>query len=304
MKPGALYLVATPIGNLEDLTLRALRVLREVDLIACEDTRRTRKLLAHHDVHTPVISYHEHNERTRAADLVARLAAGASVALVSDAGMPGISDPGHVLVREALASAIAVVPVPGPSAVTAALAVAGLPAEQFTFVGFLPRRPGERRRAMEALRGLPHTLVLFEAPHRIVRTLADIRGVLGDRRVALVREMTKVHEEIIRGTAGEVMARLEAAVPRGEMTLVVAGAAPEDQVAHPGAGAGDQERRGASSETTETSAESRPSAAPATVEEHLRRLLAAGVSRRDAVRRVAAAHGLPRREVYRRSLAE
>jgi 16S rRNA (cytidine1402-2'-O)-methyltransferase len=216
-----LYLVATPIGNLEDITLRALRVLREVDLIACEDTRQTSKLLAHYDIAKRMVSYHEHNERERAAELVTLLEKGASVALVSDAGTPVISDPGHRLVTACIERGIAVVPVPGPSAAVAALGAAGLASNEFLFLGFLPARGGERRRALEGLRTEARTMVLYEAPHRLADTLADAAEVLGARPAVVARELTKLHEEFARGTLAELAARYREKPPRGEITLLI-----------------------------------------------------------------------------------
>lgn len=271
---GTLYVVGTPIGNLEDITLRALRVLREVDVIACEDTRHTRTLLKRHGIATPLVSYHEHNERERAPQLVRRLVAGEDIALVTDAGMPGISDPGFHVVTGALAAGVPVTPVPGPSAVTAALSVAGLPTDRFLFMGFLPRTRAARRRAFEEVATVPATLVLFEAPHRIRDTLADLVEVLGPRRVALMRELTKLHEEVLRGRADEIAARLEGVRPRGEITLVVEGAGP---------------RRHPSARAVEPAA-------------HLRRLLNRGLSRRDAARSLAETYGIPRRVAYRMAL--
>lgn len=269
MRTGTLYLVATPIGNLEDLTFRARRILGEVGVIACEDTRHTRRLLAHFGIATPVVSYHEHNEAARAADLVARLHRGDSVALVSDAGTPAVSDPGYTLIRAAIAAGITVVPIPGPSAVTAALIASGLPLNRFVFLGFLPARVGERRRALEQVAGLPWTLVLFEAPHRLTATLRDLHVVLGDRRMALARELTKKFEEILRGTVSQALAHLRTHAPRGEFTIVVEGAA-----------------------SARTEGKADPAAA-------MRVLLAAGAPPTEAVAKVARASGLSRRDAYR-----
>lgn len=269
MGTGTLYVVATPIGNLNDITLRALEVLRTVDVIACEDTRHTRVLLDRHGIRTPLVSYHEHNEDRRAPELLARLKAGQSVALVSDAGTPVLSDPGFVLVRRAVEEGIPVVPVPGPSAITAALSVAGLPPDRFAFVGFLPRRRAQRRRLLQEVAALPWTLVAFEAPHRIQEALEDVVAVLGDRPVALVREMTKTFEQVIRGRASDVLAAVRERPPRGELTLVIGGA---PQAAAPGAA------------------------------EAVRALLQAGRSVREAAQAVARTHGLSRREAYRLAL--
>ncbi len=264
---GALYVVATPIGNLEDVTLRALRVLREASLIAAEDTRTTRKLLSRYDVHTPVTSFHDANAARKLPVLLAALRDGA-VALVSDAGMPLVSDPGYQLVSAATAAGVPVVAVPGPSAVTAALVVSGLPADRFLFLGFLPRKAGERRSALRALAREQHTLVAFEAPHRLRQTLHDLLTALGDRRIAVCRELTKLHEEVFRGSVQEALAHFTE--PRGEFTLVVEGA---------------------------------PAATPAAslddARTELLRLRAEGARAKDAVDTVAGALGLPRRRVYR-----
>ena len=219
----ALYLVATPIGNLEDITFRAVRVLKEVDRIACEDTRQTQKLLNHYGITTRTISYHEHNEMTRSAELVKDMQEGASVALVTDAGMPGISDPGYRLISLAIRHHLPVVPVPGASAFLAALVASGLPTDSFRFSGFLPAKRGERRAALEAIRTSPRTQVFYEAPHRIVEALADVVEVLGeDRHVVIAREVTKLHEEFLRGRAGEVVVTLKARDGvKGEITLLI-----------------------------------------------------------------------------------
>ena len=219
---GTLYVVATPIGNLEDITHRAVRVLKEADLIACEDTRQTRKLLDHYSIDTPMVSYHEHNEARRAEELVGKLEQGLDVAQVSDAGMPGISDPGYRVVKLAVERSITVVPIPGPSAMVAALAASGLPTDAFEFRGFLPAKSGQRRTALEALRGVQHTVVLYEAPHRIVETLEDIVQALGPHTpVVIARELTKVHEEFLRSTAKEALDRLRGREVKGEITLLI-----------------------------------------------------------------------------------
>ena len=220
-KQGCLYLVATPIGNLEDITLRALRVLQEVDLIACEDTRQTQKLLERYDIHKRLLSYHEHNEMTRSAELVIEMEQGARVALVSDAGTPVISDPGHRLVALCLRHGIPTVPVPGASAVVVALAASGLPTEEFLFLGFLPSREGQRRRALAAIADQPRTLVCYEAPHRLLETLTDALEVLGNRPAVIAREVTKLHEEFLRGRLEELISRLARKPPRGEITLLI-----------------------------------------------------------------------------------
>jgi len=272
--PGRLYLVATPIGNLEDITYRAVRVLGEVDLIACEDTRQTRKLLDHYAISRPTISYHEHNEALRAAELAERLRAGASVALVSDAGMPLVSDPGYRLVRAAIKAGIPVEPIPGPSAALAALAGSGLPTDTFYFAGFLPAKTGQRARALEALKEEPATLIFFEAPHRVLETLEAIAQVLGPRPVVAARELTKVHEEFLRGTVAEVHAQLAARGSiKGEFTLLVGKAVapfPDD------------------------------TPVGVAVEE----LVRAGAARMDAIKQVARRRGLSKREIYEQSLRD
>ncbi len=222
--PGRLVVCPTPIGNLEDVTLRVLSALREADVVACEDTRRTRVLLERYGVRAELVSYHEHNERARAAELASRMAAGAVVALVSDAGMPLVSDPGYVLVAGCIAAGLEVEVLPGPSAAIAALVASGLPAERWRFAGFLPRKRG----ALEALLEAPETVVAFESPRRLAATLAALAELDGARPAAVCRELTKLHEEVVRGTAAELAARYTAADPRGEVVLVVGGAAREE----------------------------------------------------------------------------
>jgi 16S rRNA (cytidine1402-2'-O)-methyltransferase len=270
---GTLYLLATPIGNMEDITLRALRVLREVALIAAEDTRTARKLLSHHGIPAPrLLSYTERNRRARTPALLEALREG-DVALVSEAGMPAISDPGLHLVEAAIAAGHRVVPVPGPSALTAALAVSGLSTRHFHYLGFLPRRAAERRRLLREVAPLTSTLVAFEAPHRLRASLADLRDTLGDRRIAACRELTKLHEEVFRGTLSEALEHF--AEPRGEFTLVIEGAAEPTPASY------DDEA----------------------LDEELRSLKAQGLRAREAVRAVAERTGRPRSEVYRRWLA-
>jgi 16S rRNA (cytidine1402-2'-O)-methyltransferase len=219
---GKLYLVATPIGNLEDITLRAIRILKESSAIACEDTRHTQKLLNHYGIQNRLVSYHEHNENSRAPELISDLENGATIALVTDAGTPVISDPGHRLVALCIEHGIPVIPIPGPSSALAALSSSGISAGQFLFVGFLPARQGERRRALSALANQTYTLIFFEAPHRIAKTLSDAAQILGPRQAVLGREITKLHEEFLRGTLAELASRLSESPARGEMTLVVA----------------------------------------------------------------------------------
>jgi 16S rRNA (cytidine1402-2'-O)-methyltransferase len=273
-----LYVVATPIGNLEDITLRALRVLREVSLVAAEDTRTTRKLLAHHGIRARLLSYNEHNKTARIPRLLAALRE-SDVALVSEGGTPAISDPGLDLVAAAVEAGFAVTPIPGPSAVTAALAVSGLPARQFTYLGFLPRRSGERRRLLASLRHDPRTIVAFESPHRLRRSLEDLRTELGDRRLTVCRELTKAFEEVFRGRVGEALERF--AEPRGEFTLVI---------------------EGVSLSARPEPVEGRAEEGAPQLEEARRDLLRrkeAGEPARRAVPEAAKRYGLPRREVYR-----
>jgi 16S rRNA (cytidine1402-2'-O)-methyltransferase len=235
-KQPTLYLVGTPIGNLEDITLRALRVLKEADLVACEDTRQTQKLLTHYGIEKRTISYHEHNELTRAAELIMLLEQGKTIALVSDAGMPGISDPGFRLVSLAIRHKVPVVPVPGASAAVCALVASGLPTDAFVFHGFLPAKLGQRRKLLEELAASPRTQIFYEAPHRLLGALEDIADVMGpQRRVVVAREVTKLHEEFVRGTAAEVMAEFEKRKEiRGEITLLVARADEPGKATAPG----------------------------------------------------------------------
>jgi len=265
---GVLYIVATPIGNLEDITYRAVRVLGEADLIACEDTRQTRKLLDRYSIHTPTISYHEHNEAERAAELAARLIEGTTIALVSDAGMPLVSDPGYRLVRAALDNGVPVQTVPGPSAALAALAASGLPTDAFHFGGFLPSKAGQRVKALQALAGEQATLIFYEAPHRLMEALEAIEATLGPRPVVVGRELTKIHEEFLRGTAAGIRAQLaQRAVVKGEVTVLIgkAAAPPPDE---------------------------RP------LDEAVRELMAGGTPRMEAIKQVARRRGLSKREVY------
>ena len=229
-KKGVLYVVGTPIGNLEDITYRAVRILREAGLIACEDTRHTRKLLDHYGIESKLISYHEHNEAERAEELIERLLEGVSVAQVSDAGMPGISDPGYRVVKSAIEQGITVVPVPGPSALIAALAASGLPTDAFEFRGFLPAKSGQRRTELESIRSRECTVIFYEAPHRIHEALDDVVVVLGpERTVVIARELTKVHEEFLRGTAHEIAERIRERELKGEITLIIGKAVAGEQ---------------------------------------------------------------------------
>jgi len=219
--PGTLYLVATPIGNLSDITHRALQVLRDVDLIACEDTRHTHKLLSHYGITTKTISYHEHNEQQRAGQLIDQLRQGSSIAVVTDAGTPAVSDPGFRLVRAAIENEVPVVPVPGPSALISALVAAGLPTDEFFFAGFLPARTNARRARLSELQSVPGTLIFYEAPHRLAATLKDAYELLGERDAVVARELTKVHEEIRRGRLSELAAHYEREDPRGEIVVLI-----------------------------------------------------------------------------------
>ena len=267
-----LYVVATPIGNLEDITLRALRVLREVDLITAEDTRHTRKLLSRYEIGTPVTSYHEGNERTKAGALTRRLEAGEDIALVSDAGTPTISDPGYHLIRAAAEMGVAVTPVPGVSAATAALSVCGLATDRFVFQGFLPARQGRRREVLRELGDDDRTLVLYEAPHRIREALRDMHDVLGDRAAMVGRELTKVHEELLRGTLSELAERFDEEGAKGEFVVVIAG-------------------RG-----------ERPPVSEEVLRAEIGRLLEAGGTANEVAKLVARTFSLAKRDVYKRVL--
>lgn len=269
---GVLYLVGSPIGNLEDMSFRAVRILKECDRVACEDTRRTRTLLAHFGISKPLVSYHDHNEAERAAELAARLEAGEKIALVSDAGMPLVADPGYRLVKAAIDNHIDVLPVPGPSALLTALAASGLPTDAFRFAGFLPSKSGQRAALLEAYRNEAATLIAYEAPHRIVETLAEIDRILGARPVVVARELTKVHEEFLRGTAREILEILKGReVVKGEITLLIGKA-------------------------------SRNEAPPeqSTIEEAVADAIREGLTRMDAIKAVAKRRGLSKREVYAR----
>ncbi|MGA2193499.1 MAG: 16S rRNA (cytidine(1402)-2'-O)-methyltransferase [Nitrospirota bacterium] len=271
MPSGSLYIVATPIGNLEDITLRALRILKEVSLIAAEDTRHTQKLLTHFGIHRPLTSYHDHNKEQKAEVLITRLKNGDSVALVSDAGTPGISDPGYYLINRAIEENITIVPVPGATAALTALSVSGLPTDSFVFEGFLPPRKSQRVKKLEMLKDDPRTLILYEAPHRVEKTLLDILQVLGDRRAVMARELTKIHEELIRGKINDII-RVAGGRSglKGEITLIIEGMRhrPEEPFI-------------------------------LSLEEHVEKLIREmGISRKEAIAEVAKLRGLPKRQVY------
>ena len=270
---GTLYLVATPIGNLADITLRALSTLREADLIAAEDTRVTRKLLAHYEISTPMTPYHQHSLGRKAEHLLDLLRQGKNVAMVSDAGTPGVSDPGHELIALAIESGIPVVAIPGANAVITALIVSGLSTRRFTFEGFPPRQAGDRRSFFEALKDEPRTMVFYESPLRLLATLKSMLEVLGDRRVAVVREATKMFEEVHRGTISSAIERFTAVKAKGEITFVLEGSVMQ-----------------------------KPELTSEQVEGALKQFLGEGMSERDAIRQVTALYSLPRKEVYARML--
>jgi 16S rRNA (cytidine1402-2'-O)-methyltransferase len=266
--PGVLYLVATPIGNLEDITYRAVRILGAADLIACEDTRQTRKLLDHYGIQKPTVSYHDHNEAERSEELAARMRGGASIALVTDAGMPLVSDPGYRLVRAAIESGVPVVPIPGASAALTALAASGLPSDAFHFAGFLPHKPGQRLKALEAIADEPATVIFYEAPHRILEALEAIEQALGSRSIVVARELTKLHEEFLRGAAAEIRAELAGRDSiKGEFTLLIGKAL-----------------------------EPEPDDTP--VPDAVEALVREGTPRMEAIKQVARRRGLSKREVY------
>lgn len=274
---GTLYLVATPIGNLEDITQRAIRVLGEVDLIACEDTRHTQKLLNRFGINTKTISYHEHNERERAEELVDAVKSGSDIAVVSDAGTPGVSDPGFRLVQAAAANGVRVVPIPGPSALVSGLIASGLPTASFFFGGFLPPRANARRARLQELATLSTTLVFYEAPHRIAATLSDAAEVLGERHAVVARELTKLHEEIARGSLSELAEKFSAAEKaRGEMVLIIDG----------------------------TSAQTATKTSAASLAELVATLETDGMDHRAALKKAARELGLTRDEAYRRLMVE
>jgi 16S rRNA (cytidine1402-2'-O)-methyltransferase len=303
---GILYLVATPIGNLEDMTLRALRVLKEVSLIAAEDTRTARHLLAHFGITTPVTSYFEHNKIQKLQAILGALELG-DVAVISEAGMPGLSDPGYELVRAALEHDVRVVPIPGPSALTAALVASGLPTDQFVYLGFLPRQKSARRKLLELVADEPRTLVAYEAPHRIRQALDDIADTLGNRAISIARELTKLYEEFFRGTVEEARERFRAREPRGEFTLVIAGKNTEYTPALAGGPSGGPLGSARGIQNTEGRTQNTGKGAQsaegqmwddARVVRAVQELIATGMARTEAVKRVARASGRDRRQVY------
>ncbi|MBE9228706.1 16S rRNA (cytidine(1402)-2'-O)-methyltransferase [Phormidium sp. LEGE 05292] len=271
---GILYLVATPIGNLEDMTFRAIRILQTVDIIAAEDTRHTGKLLQHFQIKTPQLSYHEHNSQQRIPELLSQLSQGKTIALVTDAGMPLISDPGYELVKACVAQGISIIPIPGANAAITALSAAGLATDKFVFEGFLPAKSKERRTHLETLKGETRTIIFYESPHRLRETLQDLSAVLGEtREIVLARELTKMHEEFWRGTITDAIAHYTKREPQGEFTLVVAGATLE-----------------------------KPQLSEAVIKAELQNLLKQGLSRSDASRQLSQQTSLPRRQIYQLAL--
>lgn len=272
-KVGTLYIVSTPIGNLEDITLRSLKVLRAVRVIAAEDTRHTQQLLRHYDIYTPQTSYHDHNKEEKGEILISKLKEGDDVALVSDAGTPGISDPGYYLINRAIEEGIPVTSIPGPTASIAALSISGLPTDSFVFEGFLPAKGTARQKKLRELSAERRTMILFEAPHRLLASLKDIREVLGDRRIVLTRELTKVFEEVLRGNVSEVIRKVEGRKVKGEITIILEGAAEKAEVA------------------------------TVDLQDYLRRLIGAeGLSLKDAVSRASRDLHIPRNKVYKEAL--
>jgi len=269
---GTLYIVSTPIGNLEDITLRALRILKEVDVIAAEDTRRSRKLLTHYGISRPLISYWDEKEKVKSVEILERLHSGQSVALISDAGTPGISDPGAVLIKKAVEEGISVISIPGPSALIAALSISGLSTQEFTFIGFLPPKKSQRQKTLRDLGLETRTLVFYEAPHRILETLSDMEEIFVERRVALAKEITKIHEDVLRGSISEIISKLEKSTIAGEYVIAVEGKTEEGKL------------------TTEDALS------------EVNALMKKGLGRKEAVRKIAEAYGLSKKELYDKSL--
>lgn len=273
---GTLYLCATPIGNLEDMTYRAVRILSEVDVVAAEDTRHTRKLLTHFDIHTPLVSYHEHNKFSRGPELIKRLLAGENIACVSDAGLPGISDPGSHLAELAIEAGITVTPIPGANAGLSALIASGLDTTEFHFIGFLAKQKKNRLDTLRRIKPIQATLIFYESPHRLKDTLAELAEVLGDRQMVAARELTKKFEEFRRGSIEELLAHYRQDAPRGEFTLIVDGADNNDEM--------------------------KEDANLLTVEEELRLMIDGGTDKKDAIRQVAKRRNMPKRSVYQIAL--
>ncbi len=269
---GILYIVSTPIGNLEDITLRALKILKEVDVIAAEDTRHSLKLLNHYGISKPLISYWGEKEKVKSEEIIERMETGQSVALISDAGTPGISDPGAVLIRRAIEEGFLVVSVPGASAITAALSIAGLPTEEFTFIGFLPAKRSQRQKVLKDLVFEKRTIVFYEAPHRILETLYDMKEIFEERKAALVKEISKIYEEVLRGTISEILSILEKTTIAGEYVIVLEGRM--------------EEKKPTTDALSEVSV-----------------LMKKGLGRKEAVKKVANAYGLSKKELYDKSLA-
>ncbi len=277
---GTLYLCATPIGNLGDMTFRAVETLKKVSLIAAEDTRHTRKLTSHFDIHVPLTSYHEHNKQTKGPELVAKLLAGQDIALVSDAGLPGISDPGEELTQLAVQAGITVIPIPGACAALTALMASGLSTRGFLFAGFLPKATAARRIRLQALRSYPETLVFYESPHQLQKTLGELQTVLGDRQAVIGRELTKIHEEFYRAPLSELAASFRQNPPRGEFVILVAGSDGETELAE-----------NSPIQRTDES-----------IRQEVERRVAAGENKKDAIRMIASQWGLSRRRVYQLAL--
>lgn len=276
-KTGKLYICGTPIGNLEDITCRAIRVLSEVDLIAAEDTRRTKQLLNYYNINTSLTSYHEHNEKTKSHTLIKETLEGKDLALVSDAGMPGISDPGEILIKRAINEGIEIIPVPGPTAVISALVVSGLPTDKFTFLGFLPRQGQERKAIIQEIQKEDKTLVVYESPYRLLDTLKEFQRILEDRKVAVVRELTKLHEEKYYGTIDELLRKLNGQQIKGEIVIVIQGR-PAVEVEIEG--------------WEEIS-----------ILEHVRLMMEHGLTKKEAIKEISRIREIPKRDVYKEAMA-
>jgi 16S rRNA (cytidine1402-2'-O)-methyltransferase len=272
---GTLYICATPIGNLEDITLRVLKTLQDVDFIAAEDTRHSKKLLDHYKIKTPLLSYHQHNERQRATELLTRLNQGESGALISDAGMPGISDPGQILIRACLEENIDIDVLPGPNAALTALVLSGMPTDSFVYLGFLPLKKGERKKVIASITKLPHTIIIYEAPHRLTRTLQDILEILGEREAVVARELTKLHQTVYKGSLSDLLARFQATPPKGECCLLL-----------------------------EPYREEKIKGGPADWLSELRNLELEGQDRKEAMKIIAKKYGISKSAIYKARLAK